>query len=195
MSAPVSEAMLTDPGLSSAERLMIRRLLARMGGEVTGWERRSPRPYDLTVTGAMDGGGKWSAWLPLGIIREYANWTAPAVAAASDYPEMVRAGDWSGIRDSEPEAIWTIFESFAIFGRPTQAAVLRYVEAVRDLWRLRRQEARKEADTASPAYLRARNEHLAEVARTYKLLNGSQVGEARILLGGYSHLSKAVPHV
>ena len=79
--------------------------------EVTAIRRRSDRPFDVEfegsyVAGFLKGCGL-QAWLPLAVIRD-SNW--PRLAAMSDYPQMVRAGDWSGIRDSEPEAIWAMFE-------------------------------------------------------------------------------------
>lgn len=80
--------------------------------------RRSEREYDLSVSGlyAKDSkhmaGVAISAWLPLLAIRELTPWPSEEIAACTDYPEMVTEGDWSGVRDSDPETIWFIFERF-----------------------------------------------------------------------------------
>jgi hypothetical protein len=70
--------------------------------------RRSDKEFDLYLRGqAGDKTYSFSSWLPLHVIRE-TDYTR--YAEFSDYPEMVRAGDWSGIRDSSPDKIWAIFE-------------------------------------------------------------------------------------
>lgn len=76
-------------------------------------ERISEKPFDFKVKGEttkFSTSRAWysfSAWLPLYVIREL-NWIQ--FADMSDYPEMVREGDWSGIRDSSKEKIWAMFE-------------------------------------------------------------------------------------
>lgn len=52
---------------------------------------------------------KYSAWLPLAIIKTFTNWTSPKIAKMTDYPDMTRSGDWSGLRDSSEKKIWAIF--------------------------------------------------------------------------------------
>lgn len=98
---------------SPAERDLIERVFA--DAEDFRVSRRSEREYDLSVTGGtrvmfaepMDHVVRFSAWLPLATIRE-TNWTR--YAQMSDYPVMVEHGDWSGIRDSDAETVWRIFE-------------------------------------------------------------------------------------
>lgn len=70
--------------------------------------RRSEKEYDITVRGRYTETSSFSAWLPLGMISVGMDWTK--VAHMTDYPEMVCAGDWSGVRDSSEEAIWAIFK-------------------------------------------------------------------------------------
>lgn len=70
--------------------------------------KNSSKEYDVTIFGSG-----YSAWLPLGAIRQI-NWTNSTVARLSDLPEMVLQGDWSGIRDSSDAAIWNIFERFVL---------------------------------------------------------------------------------
>lgn len=78
--------------------------------------RNTERPFDLSLEGEMTQGVhcRFGAWLPLTCIRELTTWTRHEIAGMSDYSEMVRGGDWSGIRDSSPEAIWAIFEKFVL---------------------------------------------------------------------------------
>lgn len=70
-----------------------------------------PSAEPLKETKMEVGGGteptiaKMSAWLPLALIRA-SNW--PKFSGLSDYPDMVAAGDWSGIRDSSKETIFEI---------------------------------------------------------------------------------------
>ena len=68
-------------------------------------DRNSSKEYDLLINGKNDL-CDFSAWLPLSTISQ-ANW--PEYAMLSTYPEMVAEGDWSGIRDSDPDAIWNMF--------------------------------------------------------------------------------------
>ncbi len=75
---------------------------------------RSEREFDIEFTGTArqsfyDGEPvDFSAWFPLFLIREMTNWTE--LADMSDHPDMVAAGDWSGIRDSSKESIWKMFD-------------------------------------------------------------------------------------
>lgn len=80
--------------------------------------RRSDRQYDLEVMGVYASDSHmpnvaFSAWLPLVAIRELTEWTRDPVAGYTNYPDMCRSGDWSGLRDSDPERIWEIFIRFA----------------------------------------------------------------------------------
>lgn len=82
--------------------------------------RRSDREYDLTLEGRYGKdsshvvGVAFSAWLPLLAIRELTFWPSEEIASCTNYPDMAMEGDWSGVRDSEPENIWFIFERFAL---------------------------------------------------------------------------------
>jgi hypothetical protein len=92
---------------------------AKSGGDdysLSKITRRSEKEFDFGMEGEITGnsykpGEKmtygFSGWFPLAVIRA-SLW--PSYAEMSDYPEMVESGDWSGIRDSEPETIWAIFE-------------------------------------------------------------------------------------
>jgi hypothetical protein len=82
-----------------------------VGVKVLSAERRSDKQYDVKFecTSSLC---RMSGWLPLFAIRELTNWCDPKIANMSDYPEM--RGDWSGIRDSEKETIWKIFEAHVL---------------------------------------------------------------------------------
>ena len=54
------------------------------------------------------------AWLPLSAIRDLVDWSKPEIAAMSDYPQMVNAGDWSGIRDTNRKSLWKIFDKYVL---------------------------------------------------------------------------------
>lgn len=75
--------------------------------------RRSDRLFDLSVEGKIGDMG-FSAWLLLGCIRTRLNWCLPEVAKMTDYPEMVLEGDWSGVRDSDNDKLWAIFDHFKL---------------------------------------------------------------------------------
>ena len=84
-----------------------RQLLLYMGyyhsaEELTVMVRRSEREFDISFVTENR-----QAWLPLSLIRTF-NWET--LADMSDIPEMVREGDWSGIRDSSDDTIWKMFE-------------------------------------------------------------------------------------
>jgi len=70
----------------------------------------SDREYDLEIEGITNDGLNFSAWLPLAMIGAI-NWCEPSIANMTDYPEMTRSGDWSGVRDSRDEAIWNIVDT------------------------------------------------------------------------------------
>jgi hypothetical protein len=93
--------------------------------EITTITRKSSRPFDVGFSGEMTeprhAGAKpfiysYQAWLPLAIVRS-TNWHV-RYADMSDYPKMVTSGDWSGIRDSSPEAHWDMFDHARTLLRP-----------------------------------------------------------------------------
>ena len=73
----------------------------------------SEKEFELSFEGERPGFGKsdppmkFSACLVLSCIRELFNWTK--FADMTDYPEMVREGDWSGVRDTSWDKLWRIF--------------------------------------------------------------------------------------
>jgi hypothetical protein len=83
-----------------------------------GWadytvSRKSDREYDLHIEGSSQKMGcTFSAWLVLAAIRSLTLWTSWKVAEMTDYPEMAMEGDWSGVRDSNEESLWAIFNKF-----------------------------------------------------------------------------------
>ena len=85
---------------------------------VSSVRARSEREFDVEFTGTerqsfYDGESvNFSAWFPLAVIREMSNWTE--LSEMSDHPDMVAAGDWSGIRDSSNESIWNMFDQVFI---------------------------------------------------------------------------------
>ena len=104
--------------MNANEKKIVERLVAKCHIEDLKVTRRSDRECDLTLEGRYGkdypylGGTAFSAWLPLLAIRELTPWTSEAVASLTNYPNMASEGDWSGVRDSDPEAIWFIFDRF-----------------------------------------------------------------------------------
>lgn len=104
--------------MTANENEIVARLVKHCGIEGLKVERRSDREYDLSIEGRFGkdypymGGVAFSAWLPLLAIRELTNWPSTEIASCTNYPDMVMEGDWSGVRDSEPENIWFIFDRF-----------------------------------------------------------------------------------
>lgn len=102
------------------EKSIIERLSAQCHLEDIKVSRRSEREYDLTLEGRYGksapymAGVAFSAWLPLMAIRELTQWPSEAIASLTDYPDMVMEGDWSGVRDSNEDTIWFIFDRFAL---------------------------------------------------------------------------------
>lgn len=89
--------------------------------KITATSRRSEREFDISIEGTrpLEYGTsqepmKFSGWLPLSIIR-LSNWSAGEIRRLSDYPDMVKSGDWSGIRDSSNNSHWCMF---AVASRP-----------------------------------------------------------------------------
>lgn len=52
---------------------------------------------------------KFSSWLVLIAIKNLVNW--PYLAKEFDYPQMVEAGDWSGVRDTNRTKLQAIFKN------------------------------------------------------------------------------------
>jgi hypothetical protein len=104
--------------MTKAEIELVNRLVVKDGWEVANIERRSDREFDLKIEGKYGPdhpympGVSFSAWLVLASIRELTNWTSREVAEITNHPNMVIAGDWSGVRDSDNERIWNIFDRF-----------------------------------------------------------------------------------
>ena len=104
------------PKLSNDEAQALYKLGLRV--DVTKVFRKSEREFDIEIEGEAPSvlKGKrhemfpFTAWLPLYSIRECLNWTREEIAWMTDYPKMVMAGDWSGVRDSSHEKIWAIFQ-------------------------------------------------------------------------------------
>lgn len=85
-----------------------------------GWqnvqvERRSEKPFDVGIQGFDTRlNCQFSAWLPLASIKAFTPWTSERIAIHSNYPDMCMEGDWSGMRDSDDENIWFIFNNFVV---------------------------------------------------------------------------------
>jgi hypothetical protein len=94
-------------------------LVARLANK-EGWAdytvtQKSEREYDLHIEGrSQKMGCSFSAWLVLAAIRELTMWTSWKVAEMTDYPEMAMEGDWSGVRDTNEESLWAIFNKFVV---------------------------------------------------------------------------------
>jgi hypothetical protein len=71
-------------------------------------QKLSNKDFDIVVEGVKLNGVVFKSWFPLAFIGMM-NWIK--YADLTDYPEIVRKGDWSGIRDSEEETIWKIFDT------------------------------------------------------------------------------------
>lgn len=104
--------------MNQNEQSLIQRITEKCHLEDIKVSRRSAREYDLTLEGRYTkdapymGGVAFSAWLPLMAIRELTEWPSESIASLTDYPDMVMEGDWSGVRDSNEDSIWFIFDRF-----------------------------------------------------------------------------------
>lgn len=101
------------------EQKMVDRLAEKAHLTNLSVSRRSEREYDLILEGNFGKGSPmagcaFTGWLPLFAIRELTEWPSEAIASLTDYPDMVMEGDWSGVRDSDPDTIWFIFDRFAL---------------------------------------------------------------------------------
>lgn len=104
--------------MTQNEQNLIDRLTSKCHLEDIRVSRRSDREFDLSVEGSYSkdsphlAGVAFSAWLPLLAIKELTEWPSESIASLTDYPDMVMEGDWSGVRDSDHDTIWFIFERF-----------------------------------------------------------------------------------
>jgi hypothetical protein len=104
--------------MNANEKKIVERLVAKCQIEDLKVTRKSDRECDLHLEGRFGegypylGGVSFSAWLPLLYIRDLVPWASQEVAQMTDHPDMVMEGDWSGIRDSDPETVWAIFHRF-----------------------------------------------------------------------------------
>ena len=67
--------------------------------------------FVLHYTGKVKG-MNFSATLLLACIRELTPW--PQLGWMTDYPQMVEQGDWSGVRDSDENRLWEIFQQYVL---------------------------------------------------------------------------------
>ena len=113
---------LTAEEVALVERWII---AARKHGyvkRIVSVKRGSFKAYDVHIHGEQswkhDGTPlhAFSAWLPLAAINDMINWTHPNVAKETNYEQMALEGDWSAVRDSDPDRIWRIFEQFVLGG-------------------------------------------------------------------------------
>lgn len=103
-------------GLASTEAQVLAAVAQRERWTTFTVTRQSPRLFDLKIEGLYRAKGmkpseppyQFSAWLPLSILHALKGPDYAIAVRMSDYPEM--AGDWSGIRDSSVETIWTMVE-------------------------------------------------------------------------------------
>jgi|10_taG_2_1085330.scaffolds.fasta_scaffold273851_1 hypothetical protein len=94
--------MLTD----KEQRLI--ELLEEKGVTITTVTRGSDREFDLKFQGT-NSIGNFTGLARLTAIKELVVWYSDEFAAETDYGTLF-AGDWSGVRDSEPETQWRLFE-------------------------------------------------------------------------------------
>lgn len=99
--------------MTEMEKIVICGILSRKKCEDLKVERRSEREYDLGISGTMEG-RMFSAWLPLLGIKEMTCWPSEEIAGMTDYPSMTSEGDWSGVRDTDPEKVMRIFKKFVV---------------------------------------------------------------------------------
>ena len=115
--------MMTKLTLSTNEQRIMTFL-----GNCESWEEittvtrdDSGEEFDIHFTGVSRLGSTTcnaSADMKLALIHE-SIWCAPSIAILSSYPQMASSGDWSGIRDSDPEAIDAMFWKALGFLMPT----------------------------------------------------------------------------
>jgi hypothetical protein len=106
------------PKLTDGESALLA-ILETQGYHVLDASRSDDGEFLLTISGVYRAPHhrnewKFEAFLPLLAVRELTVWSSEAIALMTDHPEMVLAGDWSGVRDSSHEAIMAIFERHVI---------------------------------------------------------------------------------
>lgn len=110
--------------LTTAEEQLI--ALALPGCHIHSVKRMSDRLHDVEIIGTYGAdhphqpSGAFMAWLPLSAIHHMLDWCSPEIASMTDYPEMAAVGDWSGVRDSSPAAIWAIFDKYISLQSPNK---------------------------------------------------------------------------
>lgn len=110
---------VTFPDIGVSEMFLVRRIINAMSvryfpnATIKEVIRKSERPYDIYFTITSDT-GDMSGWLPLSGINWLTQWTSRYIADMTDYPDMTYNGDWSGVRDSDREKIWAIFNRFVL---------------------------------------------------------------------------------
>ena len=82
------------------------------GFELTSIERLSDKEFDINYNAYSGEHYTISGWLPLAAIYHFLTWPCKEIANLCDYPDMAKAGDWSGIRDSSRDTIWKIFDLY-----------------------------------------------------------------------------------
>lgn len=106
--------------MNQNEQSLVQRLTEKCHLEDIKVSRKSSREYDLNLEGRYGksapymAGVAFSAWLPLMAIRELTQWPSESIASLTDHPDMVMEGDWSGVRDSNEDSIWFIFDRFVL---------------------------------------------------------------------------------
>lgn len=99
--------------MTENESKLVDRLSKKKGWVNVQVTRKTDREFDLHISGfSTEMKCDFSAWLPLASISAFTEWTSKKVAQHTNYPEMCMAGDWSGVRDSDNENIWFIFNNF-----------------------------------------------------------------------------------
>lgn len=103
--------------LTDREQKLIDILTKQEGWTDLKIERRSKKEFDVGVKGKeknsfSDEPNNFSACLLLASIRSLTDWCYNS--DWFDDPSMVRAGDWSGVRDTDEETLWIYFNQFVV---------------------------------------------------------------------------------
>jgi hypothetical protein len=107
--------------LSNREIALLARLAKnkKMAVVVNTIDRKSDREFDLVLNGVYlleaDPTRRLDfADYPLLLIaiEVLLDWTKSKVANMTDYPDMAKEGDWSGVRDTDINNLWLIFDEF-----------------------------------------------------------------------------------
>lgn len=54
----------------------------------------------------------FSGWLVLQYIHDVLDWCSPEIACMTDYANMAFDGDWSGVRDTDREKLYAIYDKY-----------------------------------------------------------------------------------